>query len=147
LWFQDKVEIIEVHDAFVRSVRNRFQLPSVIRLKRYVRIREHPKIRFSRENVYIRDGHRCQYCMDKFHPKDLTLDHVVPASKGGGKDWTNIVTACRPCNQEKANQTLEEAQISLRRLPFEPKWLPSLRLSISPIDAPEEWLTFLKREA
>lgn len=147
MWFQDKVEILEVHNQFVRSVSQKFHIPSVIRLKKYVKIQEHPKIRFSRENVYLRDGHRCQYCTKKFHPKDLTLDHVIPSSQGGTKEWTNIVTACRPCNQQKANQTPDEANIKLRRQPFEPKWLPTIRMNFNTIDAPESWTTFLKKEA
>ena len=66
LWFQGKVEILEYHSVFARSVRASFQIPSVIRLKNYIRPRNYGEIRFSRENVYIRDNFTCQYCGQYF---------------------------------------------------------------------------------
>jgi 5-methylcytosine-specific restriction endonuclease McrA len=78
LWFQDKVEILEYHNVFARSVRSSFQLPSVIRLKNYVRPRNIGAVRFCRENVYIRDNFTCQYCGDK---NELTFDHLIPRSR------------------------------------------------------------------
>lgn len=102
MWFQDKVEILEYHATSVRSIKESFQLLSVLKLKTYIRPRKTDGVRFCRENVYIRGSHTCQYCAIKFPYKELTIDHVVPASHGGPKTWTNVVTACRKCNQIKA---------------------------------------------
>ena len=85
MWFQDKVEVLEYHAAFARSVTNSFKLPSVLRLKSYLRPRKIDGVRFCRENVYIRDNYTCQYCVIKLPYKDLTIDHILPASQGGPK--------------------------------------------------------------
>jgi 5-methylcytosine-specific restriction endonuclease McrA len=147
LWFQGKVEIVEHHNVFIRSVRMTFQLPSVMRLKHYVRPRSLGAVRFCRENVYIRDNFTCQYC-GKPHPtKVLTLDHVVPASKQGPKNWTNVVTACRDCNQRKANRTPQTANMPLLREPVVPTWLPSPELDVNSGNVPTEWIQYLQFKA
>ena len=130
MWFQEKVEILEYHSALVRSVSESFKLPSVLRLKTYVRPKKIDGVRFCRENVYIRDNYTCQYCAVKFSYKELTIDHVVPASKGGPKTWTNVVTACRGCNQKKADRTPEKAKMPLLKPPRAPNWLPVVELSL-----------------
>lgn len=146
LWFQDKVEVLAHHESFARSIRDKFPLPSVIRLKKYVRSSESTKIRFCRENVYIRDDYTCQYCTDRFHTRDLTLDHVHPVAQGGLKIWTNIVTACRECNQKKGNRTPTQASMPLLREPAEPKWLPAIRFEVNEKNAPEDWFLYLNYE-
>lgn len=143
LWFQDKVEILEYHSAFARSVQQKFQLPSVLRLKSYVRLRTSNVVRFCRENVYIRDKYTCQYCATKFPIKHLTLDHVIPASQNGPKNWTNVVTACRECNQKKANRTPRTANMPLLNEPRAPSWLPILRLEIKEKTMPVDWGPYL----
>jgi 5-methylcytosine-specific restriction endonuclease McrA len=143
LWFQGKVEVIEHHDHFVSSVSQKFQLPSIIRLKSYVRIRNQNVVRFCRENIYKRDRYICQYCESHFSPKDLTLDHVVPVSKGGGKSWTNIVTACRECNQRKANRTPVQAEMPLKVKPREPLWIQRIECDVIPSQAPDSWKVYL----
>ena len=80
----------------------------------------HRRPKFSRTNVYRRDRNTCQFCGKKFQTEDLTLDHVVPKSKGGQMTWTNIVLACTPCNNKKGNKTLAEAKLKLIRQPFQP---------------------------
>lgn len=147
LWFQGKVEIVEHHQAFARSVRSSFQLPSVIRLKNYVKPRSFGAVRFCRENVYIRDNFTCQYCTKKLGPKHLTLDHVVPASKSGPKSWTNMVAACRDCNQKKANRTPSTANMPLLRKPEAPAWLPSSELDVKSGQVPPNWLQYLQFKA
>lgn len=146
LWFQGKVEILEHHNAFASSVSQKFQLPSIIRLKSYVRIRNQNVVRFCRENIYKRDRHTCQYCEEIFSPKELTLDHVLPVSKGGQKSWTNIVTACRDCNQKKGNKTPREAEMPLVSRPSEPRWLQKLEVDISPDKAPVSWRVYLAED-
>ena len=146
LWFQGKVEIVEFHGIFARSVRHSYQIPSVMRLKTYVRPRSYGAVRFCRENVYIRDNFTCQYCGDRFSPKHLTLDHVVPASKAGPKSWTNVVAACRECNQKKANRTPEGARMPLLKQPTMPAWLPSVELNFKVAALPPGWLQYLRFE-
>jgi 5-methylcytosine-specific restriction endonuclease McrA len=144
LWFQEKVEVVEFHSVFARSVRSSFQLPSVLRLKYYVQPRSHGAVRFCRENVYIRDDFRCQYCGDRFGAKSLTLDHVVPVSKKGPKTWTNVVTACRECNQRKGNRTPQVANMPLLKAPAIPAWLPAAsQLEIHHGSIPPSWQQYL----
>jgi 5-methylcytosine-specific restriction endonuclease McrA len=144
LWFQDKVEVIEYSKAFARSSLSSFQIPSVIRLKRYIKPRHYSHVRFCRENVYIRDRHTCQYCSEKLHPKLLTLDHVVPVSKNGPTTWTNVVTACRSCNQRKGNRTPAVAQMPLLKNPVMPAWLPSLEFQKENSEWPGDWVQYLE---
>lgn len=146
LWFQGKVEVIEHHDVHVRSVNLSFQLPSVIILKRFVKTKKEIAIRFSRENVYLRDNYSCQYCDREFSTKELTLDHVLPVSLGGKKSWHNIVTACKACNQKKGNKTPEEAKMPLKKLPSTPRWLPKASLDLVPITAPTSWRIYFGLE-
>jgi 5-methylcytosine-specific restriction endonuclease McrA len=151
LWFQGKVEVLEYHSFEARSARESFRLPSVMRLTRYVSPRRPSRLRFSRENVYLRDNFTCQYCGHRFHPKDLTLDHVVPASKFGRKDWTNMVTACRTCNHRKGNRTPLSAGMPLLSEPKIPQWLPTLEPAFGIRDSaqalsdgmPESWRPYL----
>src|SRR3954463_8267316 len=84
LWCQGKVEVIAEHDREIRTVKFSFQLPSVTRLLRFVKIkRRFDYVPFSRNNIYARDNHPCQYCADTFPTSDLTFDHVVPVAQGG----------------------------------------------------------------
>src|ERR1700685_1771466 len=95
-----KVDVIEEYDEEIRSRHLALRTPAVVRLKK-ARSTTKQVVRFSRINVYTRDGFRCQYCGEKKSPKFLTYDHVVPFSKGGKTAWENIVTACGPCNSKK----------------------------------------------
>src|SRR5438552_3781568 len=97
LW-QGKVEVLEVYDREIHGVSVTIKLPSVIRLLKMIKIRDaHRSVKFSRINIFTRDGYRCQYCRRKYRTEDLTFDHVIPIAKGGKKTWENIVTAhhCR----------------------------------------------------
>lgn len=132
----------------IHSAHNEFQVPSVLRLKRYVHRHHTPRIKFSRENIYRRDKYRCQYCGETFSAKDLTLDHVVPASKNGHKDWTNMVTACQDCNHRKGNRTPLAAGMPLLSIPSVPNWLPPIRKQINNRDRlPSSWLIYLNQES
>jgi 5-methylcytosine-specific restriction endonuclease McrA len=118
-----KVEVVETYDEVIRSVSLSLQMPAVVRLVRGVK-RHDTKVRFSRINVLTRDDFRCQYCGESMQARDLTFDHVVPRSQGGKTSWTNIVTACRPCNGKKGNRTPEQARMKLLSRPVRPKALP-----------------------
>lgn len=147
LWFQGKVEVIEYHNIFARSALSAFQLPSVMRLKTYVRPRNYGMVRFTRENVYIRDNFTCQYCGEQHSSRALTLDHVVPASKKGPTSWTNVVTACRDCNQRKANRTPQTANMPLLNEPRIPSWLPTPDLDYNSNQMPGSWGQYLQDSA
>ncbi len=125
LWYAGRAEIVELHpDRFVRGVRHSYQLPAVLRFNRARPVRRR-KVRFSRRNVYARDGGRCQYCRTRVPWREATYDHVLPRSRGGTTGWTNIVIACRPCNQAKGNKTPEQWGRPLRRPPVRPHRLPA----------------------
>lgn len=104
---------------FVTSPSVRIKVPDVLVLKDYDRV---PKMRakLSRHNIYRRDAYTCQYCGEEFRRADLTIDHVLPRSKGGITSWTNCVAACLPCNASKADRTLDKCGHRLLRAPFEP---------------------------
>ncbi len=144
LWCQGKVEIVAVHDREIRAVSFSFKLPSVIRLLRYVRIKKRfDYVPFSRANIYARDHYSCQYCAHAFPTPELTFDHVVPVSRGGRKDWENIVTCCVSCNRRKGGRTPDEARMRLVRTPRRPDSAPALRITIGLRNAPDSWRDYL----
>ncbi len=114
----DRVNIISHYDRVVRSPSFEMRLPSVISLKEYIPTARRPA--FTRFNVFLRDRFTCQYCGDEFVTNELTFDHVVPKSRGGRTSWTNVVTACSPCNLLKGNRLLRESGMFLQRAPIEP---------------------------
>jgi 5-methylcytosine-specific restriction endonuclease McrA len=137
-----KVEIVRTYDTVIRSVATQIPAPAVVRLVEMVR-RHRVRIAFSRRNVFLRDGHRCQYCNVRLPAAELTADHVVPRSSGGPTSWDNVVTACGPCNRVKANRTPAQARMILRRKPERPSSLPGPSLGLSQESAPEVWREFL----
>ncbi len=143
LLFAGKVEVIEEHSREIRSVTFSVKLPSVLRLLRYVKVKKSRMIKFSRANIYARDRHRCQYCGGARRGDELTFDHVIPVSRGGGKSWDNIVTACIACNRRKGGRTPEEAGMRLIKRPVEPEWVPSLNLNLVFRNAPDSWRDYL----
>jgi len=113
--FLDRVSIVSEYDTVVHSPSMSMQLPSVIALKSYVKQPSHPV--FTRFNLFLRDCFSCAYCGCK---DDLTFDHVVPRSQGGQTSWTNISTACAPCNLRKGGRTPKEARMYPQRWPHQP---------------------------
>lgn len=102
--------------AYVHSARHSLSLPSVIRLLEYRRI-PHQSRSLSRKNILMRDRYTCQYCQKTFPASDMTLDHVVPRSRGGDSSWENLVACCHHCNNKKGSRTPEEAGLKLVRAP------------------------------
>lgn len=100
------------------------------------------EIRFSRRNIFERDQHKCQYCGKKLPKPELSIDHVVPRSKGGADSWENLVLACLKCNVRKANRTPKEASMPLIRMPKKPAWLPTLGSRI-PSSEMTSWQRFV----
>src|SRR5690349_14520435 len=108
LW-QGKVEVLEVYDREIHGVSISFKLPAVMRLLKLVRLKDsHRAVKFSRINIFTRDGYVCQYCRTKYRTEELTFDHVVPIAKGGRKTWENIVTACWRCNNKRSEEHTSE---------------------------------------
>ncbi|NEQ95597.1 MAG: HNH endonuclease [Cyanothece sp. SIO2G6] len=114
LLIKEKAEQVEHNGRFVYPD---FPLPTVIRLRQYVRV-PYKDIPLTRRNILHRDGHACQYC--SYSGDELTLDHVIPRSRGGGDSWDNVVTACVRCNVNKGNRTPREAGMTLRHQPRKP---------------------------
>ena len=110
-----KAEGLE-HDP-LHPIRPDLLLPTVIRLRQFVRV-PYKQVPLTRRNVLQRDGHVCQYC--GFHGEPLSIDHVLPRSRGGGDIWENVTTACLPCNVRKGNRTPREACMALNREPRRP---------------------------
>ena len=117
LLFLEKAELL--HDdphRKLRTPRSTFQFPSVIRLRSYIRV-PYTKVVLSRRNIMRRDNFTCQYCGRRSY---LTVDHVLPKSRGGKDNWENLTTACEKCNVKKGDRTPEEAAMPLRKKPYRP---------------------------
>jgi 5-methylcytosine-specific restriction endonuclease McrA len=106
----------ERHETLFHSARSSLQAPSVIRLTQYVHIPFERKS-LSRKNILLRDHNTCQYCGKVFNPSDLTLDHVIPKSRGGSSNWDNLVACCKRCNNRKGSALPEEAGMKLIKRP------------------------------
>ncbi len=131
----------EPDDEFIRTVHFEIQVPRIIRLLTYDRL-PRQKVKFNRRNLFARDGNRCQYCGRRFITSELSLDHVMPRSRGGLATWENIVCACLKCNVRKGGRTPAEAGVRLIREPVEPKTSPALRLKLAHRKY-RSWKTFL----
>ena len=120
LVFLQKAEmLVDNPELRLKSISREFSFPSIIRLRRYIRI-PYKSVNLSRHNVFRRDNNRCVYCNSK---DALTIDHVVPKSMGGRDAWDNLVTACQKCNAKKGNMTPEEAGMEMRHQPFRPSFV------------------------
>ena len=123
LLLKEKAEIVEAAEAYLRSARIELPVPLVIRLVCYVRIPHRLSLPVSRRTVLARDQYTCQYCGTQPGRAQLTLDHVVPRSRGGETCWENVVAACGPCNRHKGGRTPEEAQMPVLKSPRRPRYL------------------------
>ena len=144
------IEIIDSHKGFKMCYNGRvnmvteypqdYPFPAVIVLKNYVRSR-FMSYNCNRRNVVWRDKNICQYCGNKFIFSELTMDHVIPKSRGGEKTWNNIVASCKKCNSKKGDRTPEEARMPLIKKPFVPRW--SIQILLRGFCVPEEWEDFI----
>ncbi len=138
LVFKGKAEVLETLDRPLRSATSTFVWPHVIRLVTYVRVPRTVKRKISRRALFARDGWKCVYCGSAGR---LTLDHVVPRSRGGDSVWENVVTSCAPCNLRKADRLVEEAGYTMRVRPTPPS--PSLFIRIAAPKIPQTWAPYL----
>lgn len=111
-----KAEVLKASDKPILSGMDKFVRPLIIRLLNFVKFRIH-KLKINRHRLYRRDNHECTYCGGK---KNLTIDHIVPKSKGGENTWLNLITCCSSCNRLKGDRTPEEANMKMNIRPFEP---------------------------
>ncbi len=129
------------HHDWIRCVRFEIAVPRIIRLLFSDRIHRQP-VKFNRRNIYARDRNRCQYCGRKFPTTELSLDHIVPRSRGGEANWTNIVCCCVKCNVRKGGRVPEEAGMKLIAEPIKPKRSPVITLRLTS-DKYASWRQFL----
>jgi 5-methylcytosine-specific restriction endonuclease McrA len=125
--FEEWVEVEPLDGRCIRSPSLRIRVPEVILLVEYDRIPCH-EAPFTRRNLFLRDDYTCQYCGKRAPSDRLSIDHVLPRSRGGMTSWENCVLACVGCNARKADRTAKEAGLRLLRSPGRPRWSPYLNL-------------------
>jgi 5-methylcytosine-specific restriction endonuclease McrA len=134
--FEGNLAVVAEYDQVLRSPSIEMRLPAVVAMKRYVPV--HQRVAFTRQNVFLRDRFKCQYCGEE---KELTFDHVVPRSRGGDTCWTNIVAACDDCNGLKGSRT----DMQPMKVPREPTAaeLLALKRALAPKIMHESWRDYL----
>jgi 5-methylcytosine-specific restriction endonuclease McrA len=139
LLLKEKAELLEEWALELHSSSLTVPLPAVIRLVAYVRVpRDTHRRKITRRAVFARDGWSCQYCGSR---SQLTVDHVVPRSKGGSSTWDNIVASCAPCNRRKGDSLLRHAGMKLRRHPRAPG--PHVFIQVASPTIPANWRSYL----
>lgn len=142
--YEETADVVSEYEEEVCSPTIHWKIPAVMRLRKLPKVGKR-QIKFSRQNVYIRDHYKCQYCGDDKIPVDnLTYDHVNPRSKGGKTTWENIVTCCKNCNGRKGNLSCREANMFPIKKPVKPKTLPFEPSIVDLERAPVEWLDYLQ---
>jgi 5-methylcytosine-specific restriction endonuclease McrA len=139
LVFKGKAEVVESLDRPLRSASSTYRWPHVIRLIQYVRVPRLAQRKISRRALFARDGWRCVYCGTA--NGRLTLDHVIPRSRGGESSWENVVTSCAPCNLRKADSLPHEVHMELPIPPRPPAAVLFIRLATAKI--PMRWERYL----
>ena len=118
LLIKQKAEVLKYSSKVIKSAENiTMRIPLVLKLIKIIRLVYKSRVPFSKKNIMIRDNYTCQYCGSK---KELTIDHVIPVSKGGKSNFENCVTACKHCNTKKGGRLPSEANMYLKRRPVTP---------------------------
>lgn len=141
LLFTGRAEVVDHYDddQNIQTVNANFPRPKILRL--FNRHQTSQVVKFSRQNVFLRDNYTCQYCNKRFSHQELTFDHVMPQCLGGKTSWTNIVTCCRQCNGLKGSKLPSEFKYKLKIEPRIPDWHPSMCLKLKQ-DDPQEWFSW-----
>jgi 5-methylcytosine-specific restriction endonuclease McrA len=144
LILSSRAEMIASYNGHaVRTISTSFPMPSVVRLTRYVRlVRRFGIIKCNRRNVMIRDRYECQYCGIRCTVASVTIDHILPVSRGGKTTWDNVVACCSNCNRRKGSRTPMEAGLALRSKPRRPSWREWLERWKHELD--DSWLPYLE---
>ena len=142
LIYKDKAEILEQGKEVIYAAELSLPVPSVIRLTRFIK---QPKIRLAlnRRNILRRDNYTCQYCGDQPPVSELTIDHIIPRSRNGMDSWSNVVTACKSCNNIKADRTPVQAKMLLRSVPKDPSQNFAMILSWRLPNHTDDWKPYL----
>jgi len=142
--FNGRAEFIESDGYVVRSPTATFKLPAVIRVLNLVKRSRRKEVAFSKKNILRRDNFTCQYCGS--NNTSLTVDHILPKSRGGKSIWNNVVVACKPCNLKKANQTPSEKGMKLQKEPSKPEFhWPFFQLPCGPRSHLGIWEKYLPK--
>ncbi len=115
-----KVEVLKTTTRVIKSVSRSILVPSVIKWVKFIRKLYKGKVPWNKKNVLIRDKNQCQYCRTYFSTERLTIDHIIPSSRGGKNTFVNCVASCKICNNKKGDRTPNEAHMPLIRSPFQP---------------------------
>lgn len=144
LVYLGKADAIDFYEKTARSAKSTHKIPAVIRVKTLSKVQTRP-VRFNKQNVFLRDGGICAYCMNTISFRKSTYDHVIPKSRGGQTKWDNIVLCCQECNGRKADRTPEEANMTLNLRPFKPAPISALKAFIQKYKskAPKQWLQWI----
>ena len=141
LVYLNKAELVsEAGGVPLRTISHTYPMPSVIRLFKYVHL-PYKGVMLNRQNIFKRDGHHCQYCGTH---EELTLDHVLPKSRGGQSKSDNLTTASKRCNSRKGDFTPDEARMTLTQKPFKPSFIMFLRDFSGSIE--EDWRPYLNKK-
>ena len=140
-----RVDVVAVYDRTARTAGGKLiPLPSVVRLRTFVRPRK--QVSVTRWGIFTRDVNRCCYCLEQKPISELTFDHVIPRSRGGGDTWDNLATSCMPCNFRKANRTPGEAKMPLLQRVYEPTqadlYARGMELGVH-ANVPKDWLSYI----
>ena len=132
-----KADVVHDTGAVLHSAHIEVVIPSVVRLRSFVRVPYRWRAPLNRRSIFMRDDNSCQYCGG---PAE-SIDHVVPRSRGGGHTWENVVAACRSCNVRKRDRLLHETSMRLYKPPAVPRGLAWIALAVGPV--PESWTPYL----
>ena len=129
LMIKQKAEVLKFSDRIIRSGEGKVitRVPLVMRLIKIIRMIYKNRVPFTKKNVFVRDAYKCGYCGDT---KNLTIDHIMPASRGGKNNFDNCITACKPCNNKKDRRTPSEAKMYLSHQPYAPTISEFIRLKM-----------------
>lgn len=133
----ERADVLHGSGRFLRSARYEVELPSVIRLRYFVKAPHRRTCAITRRGVFVRDGHCCQYCGGKAE----SIDHVHPRSRGGQHVWENVVAACRACNSRKRDRLTSEIRMRPMRAPRAPGPHGWVRQAVGSV--PDEWQSYI----
>ena len=152
--FKDRIIVVEEYEREIRCPGShrrapfRMNMPAVVALKYYED--QNKPAAFTRAGVFLRDQNKCAYCSKRFGSAELTFDHVIPQSRGGKTNWTNVVAACSACNSLKANKPLKESGLRLQCDPYIPTRSKLIDMGLKKLtyrpDIPKIWLPYLGLE-
>jgi 5-methylcytosine-specific restriction endonuclease McrA len=116
LWLSEKVQVLEFYPDHEITTGNgeTYKVPKVLLLKRYVKLPDR-MYKPNRRNIFLRDNYTCAYCLKQLETGELSIDHILPKSRGGKETWENLITACKSCNCLKGDRTPEEAKLTINR--------------------------------